>query len=64
MLDAALEDCVYGMSAKALTDLCGSRDQTTAFSQPTQAGTRLALHWLSVPGGRTCQLFVFDEPSS
>ncbi|UZJ52175.1 hypothetical protein CBS101457_001495 [Exobasidium rhododendri] len=65
MLDAALQDCVYGMSTRALIEMHGGKGNTAAFSQPTQAGKRLALSWLqdkeSDPSQQVTQLIVFDE---
>lgn len=65
MLDAALDDCVYGMKTAALVQMHGSKANTTAFSQPTQAGRRLAERWLQTgnQGHPTARVLVFDEPS-
>lgn len=66
MLDAALSNCVYGMSAEALVKYHKGKSNTTAFSQPTQAGRYLAEAWIhSSPNKKDFpnhqQLLVFDE---
>lgn len=60
LLDAALSQAVYGMSAKAIEGLYGGRAGTTAFSQPTEAGRRLAQGWIAKGVGEA-KLFVFGE---
>lgn len=63
MLDAALEDCVYGTSAKALLQMYNGKANTTAFSQPTQAGRSLAESWIrrGDSDSNEGRLVVFDE---
>lgn len=65
LLDAALEDCVYGTSAQSLIKMYDVKANTTAFSQPTQAGRQLAESWIG-KGATTEEallhrLIVFDE---
>jgi GNAT superfamily N-acetyltransferase len=66
LLDVALEDCVYGTSTKALVEMYDGKANTTAFSQPTQAGRYLAETWIR-KGSTTeeeeeaSRLIVFDE---
>lgn len=62
MLDAALSDCVYGMSSQALINFHKGKANTTAFSQPTQAGRYLAEAWIvSDQDSNQQRLLVFDE---
>lgn len=67
MLDAALSDCVYGMSAQALIKSHKGKANTTAFSQPTQSGRLLAEAWIQQgvidrdSSQQQQQLLVFDE---
>lgn len=67
MLDAALNDCIYAMSSQAIIKLYKGKSNTTAFSQPTQAGKRLANAWIrrdagsEDEGNERPRLIVFDE---
>jgi ribosomal protein S18 acetylase RimI-like enzyme len=61
LLDAALNDCVYGMTGKSLIQQYKGKANTIAFSQPTQLGRQLALSWSREGNQTNSALVVFDE---
>ncbi|PWN40847.1 hypothetical protein IE81DRAFT_201494 [Ceraceosorus guamensis] len=58
LLDAALAGAVYGMSTASIERMCGGRAGTTAFSQPTQAGRKLAEAWIERGGSAPLELLI------
>ena len=50
LLDAAADNSVYGFDLAGLTKMYGSRAGAVAFSQPTEAGRKLAEAWIRKAG--------------
>lgn len=46
LLDAAADNSVYGFDLRGLKEVYGSRARSVAFSQPTEAGRKLAEAWI------------------
>ncbi|PWN33879.1 uncharacterized protein FA14DRAFT_190991 [Meira miltonrushii] len=63
MLDAALNDCVYGLDRQEVIRTIGqgSKANTTAFSQPTESGRLLAQRWIQEESGESNGVLVFQE---
>lgn len=69
LLDAALADCVYGLTAEEVirTHGRGFKANTTAFSQPTESGRFLAQSWITAADherpddGFSRPLLVFED---
>jgi DNA mismatch repair protein MSH6 len=63
MLNAALQQCVYGMDGQMLLKRFGGRSNSIAFCQPTDSGRRLAEAWAfhaqNLSPSRS--LLLFDE---
>ncbi|SPO40683.1 related to ECO1 - Acetyltransferase required for establishment of sister chromatid cohesion [Pseudozyma flocculosa] len=51
LLDAAADHSVYGLNLARLEQMYGGRAGTVAFSQPTDAGRKLAERWIRSGGG-------------
>lgn len=64
LLDAAADNSVYGFDLRGLVDQYGSRARAVAFSQPTEAGRKLAEAWIrkdvSQDGNASARLVVFE----
>lgn len=59
LLDTVLDRSVYGLDARALLKQhADKRGNVVAFSQPTEAGAKLAKSWI---GGAQNELIVFQE---
>lgn len=50
LLDAAADNSVYGFDLSGLIKMYGSRARSVAFSQPTEAGRKLAEAWIRKDG--------------
>lgn len=63
ILDAALDDCVYGMHKQEVIRTIGqgTKANTAAFSQPTESGRLLAQRWIQEEGGKNNGVLVFEE---
>lgn len=63
ILDAALNDCVYGMNKQEVIRTIGqgSKANTTAFSQPTESGRLLAQRWIREEGEINDGVLVFED---
>lgn len=64
ILDAALNDCVYGLDMRGVIHTIGRgfKSNTTAFSQPTESGRLLAERWIEEEG-RKQGVLVFEDAS-
>ncbi|SPO26841.1 related to ECO1 - Acetyltransferase required for establishment of sister chromatid cohesion [Ustilago trichophora] len=62
LLDAAADNSVYGFDLRGLIGMYGSRARSVAFSQPTEAGRKLAEAWIrkDVDGTTAPRLVVFE----
>ena len=64
LLDAAADNSVYGFDLKGLVKTYGSRARAVAFSQPTEAGRKLAEAWIRKDASTTTdsptRLIVFE----
>ena len=63
LLDTALNKAIYGLNAEAVLRMHSeSKDKAVAFSQPTEAGRRLAERWIRAAGNdESARLLVFRE---
>ncbi|CBQ73762.1 conserved hypothetical protein [Sporisorium reilianum SRZ2] len=61
LLDAAADNSVYGFDLGGLVRMYGCRARSVAFSQPTEAGRKLAEDWIRRDGAdRMARLVVFE----
>lgn len=64
LLDAAADNSVYGFDLLGLVNMYGSRARSVAFSQPTEAGRKLAEAWIrkeeNTASASTARLVVFE----
>uniref|UniRef100_V5EJI3 DNA mismatch repair proteins mutS family domain-containing protein n=1 Tax=Kalmanozyma brasiliensis (strain GHG001) TaxID=1365824 RepID=V5EJI3_KALBG len=60
LLDAAANNSVYGFDMDGLIKMYGSRAKSVAFSQPTEAGRKLAEAWIRKDSEGSARLIVFE----
>lgn len=60
LLDAAANNSVYGFDLNGLIKMYGSRARSVAFSQPTEAGRKLAEAWIRKDTEESARLIVFE----
>lgn len=60
LLDAAANNSVYGFDLDGLIKMYGSRARSVAFSQPTEAGRKLAEAWIRKDTTEPARLVVFE----